>query len=275
MLFRSIHFYDEREKPDATFILWDFGKSKFRTNLYPEYKQSRNTGEPTDEDVARYESLIFQLQEVRQMFSYLGYPQLGVPGVEADDLIGILTHILKPHCQKINIVTGDKDMWQLIDSNVDIYDGMQKKWITIDSVIEKFGVKPEQIIYQKAICGDGSDNIPGVKGVGPKTAATVLNQFKDLDEVFSNSEEVGKMTRAAKIIEDETLVRRNLKLVKIITDDYSILEDKQIEPITQFLNTYIPLVGKPRTVDRKNFIRRCVDLEFNSIIEYLEKWTGI
>lgn len=274
-MLNSIHFYEMKEKPDATFIMWDFGKSKFRTAMYPEYKANRSPDEPTPEDIRRYESLKFQMNEVQDIFNMLGYFQIGVPGVEADDLLGIFSEVIKPYAEKVVIISSDKDLWQLIDRNVFIYDSMQKKWITTDIIYDKFGVDTSKIVFHKALCGDGSDNISGIKGVGGKTAADLLNRFGTIDSIFQNMEEVKKIRRACALEGNEDIVRRNLKLVKIITNDLDVLTDEQIDKIHNLCREKFAKLGVPRSIDRHGFIKKCTTLEFQSIIQFLDKWIGI
>ena len=146
----------------------------FRNKIYPEYKATRP---PVPEDLSA------QFPYVRDISAALGMLVLQEPGVEADDTIGTLAAMAGKENVRIMICSGDKDLSQLVKNGIEIYDTMKETVLDREGVIEKFGVPPELIADYLAIAGDSSDNIPGMKGAGPKTAAAVLNAFGDIEKV--------------------------------------------------------------------------------------------
>ncbi|MBR5625283.1 MAG: DNA polymerase I [Alphaproteobacteria bacterium] len=165
-------------KPGDSFVcVFDASRITFRQDIYPEYKMNRSET-PAD--------LISQGYLVREGLSAMGIPVLCVPGVEADDVIAT---IAGENCNSVDatrIITSDKDLMQLVSDCVFLYDGMKQREIRIPQVVEKFGVKPNQVIDVQALMGDTSDNVPGVPGIGPKKAAELINQFGSLDNLYNN-----------------------------------------------------------------------------------------
>ena len=151
--------------------------STSRKEIYPEYKANR-TAPPDD--------LIPQFDRIEELVKCMEIPSYRQTGIEADDLIATLTKkwLKGSPKHRVVIVSSDKDLMQLVDDRVRIWDTMKDKVFEAPDVVEKFGVEPSQIRDYLALVGDSSDNIPGVPGVGPKTAADLLNQFKDLDGVL-------------------------------------------------------------------------------------------
>lgn len=158
-------------------LVWDRKEKGFRHELFPEYKANRS---------APPEDLGLQLMNARAAADLLGFPQLDAPGFEADDILAALVH--KHPDDPFVIVTADKDLLQLVGPNVWCLDTLKRKWSNRDEAIEKFGVPPESVPDVQALCGDSVDNIPGVPGVGPKTAAELIQQFQSLDNVLTEAE---------------------------------------------------------------------------------------
>ncbi len=169
-------------KPDDAFVcVFDASRITFRQDIYPEYKMNRSAT-PAD--------LITQGQMIQSGLMSLGMPVLCVPGVEADDVIATLA---RQNCTSMNatrIITSDKDLMQLVSDCVFLYDGMKNREIRTEAVLEKFGVKPHQVIDVQSLMGDSSDNVPGVPGIGPKKAAELINQFGSLDNLYANLDAV-------------------------------------------------------------------------------------
>ncbi|MFV2057951.1 MAG: DNA polymerase I, partial [Thiohalomonadales bacterium] len=171
----------ERYQPSHICVVFDAKGKTFRNDIYAEYKANR----PPMPDELRV-----QIQPIHDIVSALGFPKLVIEGVEADDVIGTLAtqaSVLKMECV---IVTGDKDMAQLVNEHVSLLNTMTDTFTDRDGVIDKFAVKPKQIIDYLALMGDSSDNIPGVPKVGPKTAAKWLKLYGDLDGVISHADEI-------------------------------------------------------------------------------------
>lgn len=178
MLKRLRQQYD----PEYAVVVFDSKSKNFRHELFPEYKANR---------AAMPDDLRPQIAPLQEMIRLLGFPLLVIDGVEADDVIGTLATEAVKHGKSVLISTGDKDMAQLIHEHVTIVDTMKNAKIDRAYVIEKFGVPPELIVDFLTLTGDTSDNIPGVPGVGPKTAAKWLNQYGNLDNLVKHAGEIG------------------------------------------------------------------------------------
>ena len=169
-------------KPNDTFVcVFDASRQTFRQEIYPEYKANRDET-PAD--------LISQSIMVQKALGEMGVPVLCIPGVEADDVIATLATQSCQIADKTRIMTGDKDLMQLVSDCIYLYDGMKQKTIGRPEVIEKFGVAPEQVIDVQSLMGDSSDNVPGVRGIGPKKAAELINEFGTLDNLYANLDNI-------------------------------------------------------------------------------------
>ena len=168
--------------PERIAVIFDPRGKTFRNDIYAEYKANRP---PTPEELAS------QFPLIKELLAAMGIPMLQIDGVEADDVIGTLATQARARDWQVLVVTGDKDMAQLVDAQVQLLDTMKNKRLDAAAVTEKFGVPPELIVDYLALMGDSSDNIPGINGVGPKTAAKWLNQYGDLDTLIAKADEVG------------------------------------------------------------------------------------
>ena len=234
-------------KPDDAFIcVFDASRITFRQDIYPEYKMNR-AATPAD--------LIAQGQMIQSGLMSLGMPVLCVPGVEADDVIATLA---RQNCTSTNatrIITSDKDLMQLVSDCVFLYDGMKNREIHEDAVLEKFGVKPHQIIDVQSLMGDSSDNVPGVPGIGPKKAAELINQFGSLDNLYANLDAVQNERIRGLLRDNREMAYISKQLVTLKTDvDLSGLT------ITPF---------RFNTPGALEFIRK--NIESNSLIAKIEK----
>ena len=183
---------------DYVAVIFDPKGKSFRNDIYPEYKANRK---------AMDENLRVQIAPLHDIIKKMGFPLIIKDGVEADDVIGTLSEKLKNQGHQVIISTGDKDMAQLVDESVLLYDSMKNVTTDIAQVIEKFGVRPNQIIDYLALMGDSSDNIPGVPKVGPKTAVKWLQQYDNIDGVIANQENI-----TGKVGEN---LRNNIDLLKL------------------------------------------------------------
>lgn len=179
-----IHSLAHRFIETPIIMVFDSEEDSFRKTIYPDYKATRST--PPDE-------LLAQLPAIHELVRAMGLPVLIEPGVEADDVIGTLAQDAIDNDHLLLICTGDKDMAQLVCKNVRLLDTMKNTLTCELGVEEKFGVRPDQIIDFLALVGDSVDNIPGIKGVGGKTAAELLNAMGSLDNMLDNTEEVRKL----------------------------------------------------------------------------------
>ncbi len=183
----------QQDYPDSkVIVVFDAKGKNFRHDIYPEYKANRP---PMPED------LRCQIEPIHQIIEAMGLPLLVIPDVEADDVIGVLAHQATDRKIDVVISTGDKDMAQLVTEHVTLINTMTNTTMDIDGVVEKFGVRPDQIIDYLALVGDSVDNIPGVPKCGPKTAVKWLQQYDSLRGVMEHAEEVkgkiGENLRAA------------------------------------------------------------------------------
>ena len=169
------------KKTDSFVCVFDASRQTFRQKIYPEYKQNRDET-PAD--------LITQSFMVRDAMAAIGMPVLCIPDVEADDVIATLSKQFCDMHDKTRIITSDKDLMQLVSDCVFLYDGMKQVEIHESGVLEKFGVKPNQVIDAQSLIGDSTDNVPGVHGIGPKKAAELINQFGSLDGVYEHLDEI-------------------------------------------------------------------------------------
>jgi len=177
MLRRLLREYE----PEFVGVVFDAPGKTFRDDMYKEYKANRP---PMPDDLSS------QIPLIHEVVRAMGLPLLMVEGVEADDVIGTLAAQASAMNQQTIISTGDKDMAQLVDAHVTLVDTMKEASYGRDGVIERFGVPPERIVDYLALIGDTSDNIPGVNGVGPKTAAKWLNEYGSLDELVVHAGEI-------------------------------------------------------------------------------------
>lgn len=197
--------------PEYLAVSFDLGRT-FRDDLFEAYKGTRE--KMPDE-------LRVQIERIREVVQALNIPVLELENYEADDVLGTIAQQAKPHNVPVHIITGDRDLLQLVDDNTrvelptrgnrppEIYDD--------EAVIQKFGVRPDQIVDYKALVGDTSDNIPGVRGVGPKTASKLLNKYETLDAIYENVDKIkGAMGKKVAAGKDNAYLSQ--KLARIVTD---------------------------------------------------------
>jgi DNA polymerase-1 len=219
---RSVKFMVNEVKPDRTIIVWDgVGGSKKRRGIFAEYKAGRkprlNREFEAGDVKENSNNLHEQMERVKPLLRLLGITQVEIEDIEADDAIAYMVGCLPSH-QKV-VVSSDKDLWQLVSDTTTIYWPVKKTYITSESMATD-GCLPANWIYEKALLGDSSDNIDGVKGVGP---ATVKKLFPELSqraftfsEFFQLVEERAKEHNKAKLIlESKELVRRNVDLMQL------------------------------------------------------------
>ncbi len=195
-------------KPDLLAMVFDAPGGTFRDTLYADYKATR-TAMPDD--------LALQIPRLHELIQALGVPLLAVPGVEADDVIGTLARIAREQGLRVVISTGDKDMAQLVTPDVTLINTMTDQTLDREGVIARFGVAPERMADYLAIVGDKVDNVPGVPGAGPKTAARWLDTYGSLDELIAHAQDVpGRLGEVLR--ESTTQLRLARELVTIRCD---------------------------------------------------------
>lgn len=213
-------------QPDYMAFCFDRPEPSFRVELDPRYKANRSE---------MPEELAPQIPYIRKLSDALGIPCYSVKGYEADDLIGSFTRWGREQGLDVTIVSGDKDFGQMIGPHVQMYDTMKDVKYDVDGVIEKWGVHPDQFIDYLALIGDSSDNIPGVKGVGPKTAQKLLAEFKTLDGIYENIDSIKSKSVVKKLTENKDEAYLSKKLVTIVTDmdmEYK-LDELKLKPIDE------------------------------------------
>jgi DNA polymerase-1 len=194
-------------------------KSSFRKELYPLYKANRP--EPPQD-------LMMQLEVAISWIEKMGFKTLTKDGFEADDVIATLMRLAKEQEIYGKMVSSDKDLYQLIDDNkIVLYDWVKKKNIGQEECVKKFGVEPKYFVDFQALIGDSSDNIPGVPGIGPKTASKIINMFHTLEEVYENIEKVGTKRIQNLLLENKEKAFLSRELVKLRDDIFENLDLKE------------------------------------------------
>lgn len=203
-------------QPKHLGIAFDLKAPTFRHEMYPAYKANRP---PAPDDLPH------QLPWIHEIVDAFHIPRLSLEGYEADDVLGTVAHAAKAKGFKVRIITGDKDLMQLVDDDIMLIDDMRggrnddkDPLIGRDRVIEKFGVPPERVVDVLALAGDSSDNIPGVKGIGQKTAVQLLEEFGSLEGILQNASTIKQKKRRENLIEFADDARLSLELVKIKCD---------------------------------------------------------
>ncbi len=233
---------------DKVVCVFDASRNTFRNNIYPEYKANRS---------ATPDELIKQIEIVRGSVRAMGIPVLCVPNVEADDVIATLAAQYKS-TEFIQIVTSDKDLMQLVEDSVCLYDGMKEKIINYPEVLEKFNVRPDQVVDTQSLMGDSTDNVPGVPGIGPKKAAELINEFGTLDGIYENLDKIKNERIKNLLIDNRDKAYISKELVRLKTD--VDLTGLNISPFVMNTNTAVTFV--------KN------EIESNSLTSKIQKLFG-
>ena len=175
---------DNKEKPTHFVVIFDSARKNFRNEIYSDYKGNRSDA-PDD--------LIPQFDYIRKSVEAFNLPSVELLNYEADDLIATYSEQILSAGAKATIVSSDKDLMQLYKKNLRIYDPMKNKYISEDDIYNKFGVEPKKVIDVQALAGDSSDNVPGVPGIGVKTAAELINKYKTLENLLTKAGEINKI----------------------------------------------------------------------------------
>lgn len=203
----------EKEEPHRMAVVFDTSAPTFRHEMYTEYKANRT--EPPEDFKP-------QLEKIKEMLRYMGIAQFEQDGLEADDIIGTLAYQATKEGEDAFCLTSDKDFFQLVSDHVAIlrpnHLGNGINYISYDEVKEKFGVAPEQVIDVQALLGDSIDNVPGVRGVGEKTAIPLIQEYGSLEGVYENLEAISKKALKKKLEEGKDLAFLSKELVTIKTD---------------------------------------------------------
>ncbi|MFY8094230.1 MAG: DNA polymerase I [Niveispirillum sp.] len=193
-------------KADAVAIIFDSKRLNFRNDFYPEYKAHRP--EPP-------EDLRPQFAIIREAVEAFNLPSIELEGFEADDLIATYARQARALGRPVTIVSSDKDLMQLVDDGIRMLDPMKNRMIGPDEVFEKFGVAPDKVVDVQALAGDSVDNVPGVPGIGIKTAAQLITEYGSLEALLDRAGEIKQAGRRQKLIENADLARISKRLVKL------------------------------------------------------------
>lgn len=198
-------------QPSHIAVVFDAPGKSFREEIYPEYKATR---QETPEDLKE------QFPRMHEVVAALNIPLFCVPGVEADDVIGTLARRAEAEGMEVVVVSGDKDLLQLVSDRVRVYDpgkGDKDEWLGVNEVVERFGVGPDRVTDALALIGDAADNVPGVRGIGDKTAKKLMERFGSLEALYEHIEELqGKQKE--RLLEDREQAFFSRELVTIRTD---------------------------------------------------------
>ncbi len=190
-------------------VIFDAGRKTFRNEIYADYKAHRPPPPP---------ELIPQFALIREATVAFGLPAIDAPNYEADDLIAAYAKAAEAKKQPVRIVSSDKDLMQLIRPGVEMYDPLKYSPIGADEVMKKFGVTPDKVTDVQALAGDSTDNIPGVPGIGVKTAAELINTYGDLENLLSNAAKIKQPKRRELLQKHAEDARISKKLVMLDTD---------------------------------------------------------
>src|ERR1700709_122374 len=204
MLWKLLRDMPEDNRPTHLAIIFDKSEITFRNKLYPAYKAHRP---PAPDD------LIPQFALIREAVRAFDLPCLEQAGFEADDLIATYVRLACERGASATIVSSDKDLMQLVTDCVTMYDTMKDRRLGIAEVIEKFGVPPEKVVEVQALAGDSTDNVPGVPGIGVKTAAQLIVEYGDLETLLSRAGEIKQPKRREALIENAEKARISRQLV--------------------------------------------------------------
>ena len=196
-------------KCDYCLVLFDAKRQNYRNEIFADYKGTRK-------EIP--EELIPQFPIIHQAVEVLNLNHLEMEGFEADDLIATYARKALEEGDEVVVVSADKDLMQLIRPGVEFYDSMKDKFFTPEDVKEKFGVYPDRVVDVQALAGDATDNVPGVPGIGLKTAAELVNQFGSLDEVLNHADEIKQNKRRETLLANIENAKISLQLVRLKDD---------------------------------------------------------
>ena len=233
---------DNKEKPTHFVVIFDSARKNFRNEIYSDYKANRSDA-PDD--------LIPQFDYIRKSVEAFNLPSVELLNYEADDLIATYSEQILSAGAKVTIISSDKDLMQLYKKNIRIYDPMKNKYISDQDILDKFGVEPSKVIDVQALAGDSSDNVPGVPGIGVKTAAELINQYKTLENLLKKASEIKQNKRRQTLIENKDKAIVSKKLVTL----------KKDVPIKNEIIEF-----KLKNVDKKKLYDFLREMEFNRLL---------
>jgi len=198
---------DSKHKPTHFAVIFDSARKNFRNEIYSDYKANR--AEAPDD-------LAPQFEYIRKSVEAFNLPSIELLNYEADDLIATYAKKITEAGAKVTVISSDKDLMQLVSNKIRLFDPMKSKVIGEKEVLEKFGVKPNQVIDVQSLAGDSSDNVPGVPGIGVKTAAELINKYKNLENLLNKASEISQNKRRETLLlnKDKALLSKQLVTLK-------------------------------------------------------------
>ena len=233
---------DNKEKPTHFVVIFDSARKNFRNEIYSDYKGNRSDA-PDD--------LIPQFDYIRKSVEAFNLSSVELLNYEADDLIATYSEQILSAGAKVTIISSDKDLMQLYKKNIRIYDPMKNKYISDQDILDKFGVEPSKVIDVQALAGDSSDNVPGVPGIGVKTAAELINEYKTLENLLKKAGKIKQNKRRQTLIENKDKAIVSKKLVTL----------KKDVPIKNEIIEF-----KLKNVDKKKLYDFLREMEFNRLL---------
>ena len=230
------------QKPTHFAVIFDSARKTFRNEIYSDYKANRSEA-PDD--------LAPQFEYIRKSVLAFNLPSVDLPNYEADDLIATYVDQILKKGARVTIVSSDKDLMQLYQKNVRIFDPMKNKFITEEDVFKKFGVDASKVIDVQSLAGDSSDNVPGVPGIGVKTAAELINKYGTLEKLLKSAHEIKQNKRRETLLEnkDKALISK-----KLVTLDHK-------SPIKRELNEF-----ELKSIDKDKLYKFLREMEFNRLL---------
>tara|TARA_B100001250_G_scaffold406296_1_gene425087 strand:+ start:2211 stop:4985 length:2775 start_codon:yes stop_codon:yes gene_type:complete len=230
------------EKPTHFAVIFDSARKNFRNEIYSEYKANRSDAP---------EDLIPQFDYIRKSVHAFNLSSVELINYEADDLIATYVEQILEEGSKVTIVSSDKDLMQLYKDNVRIYDPMKNKFIIEEDVFKKFGVRPERVVDVQALAGDSADNVPGVPGIGIKTAAELINEYGNLENLLKNIKKIKQNKRRETLLENKDKAIISKKLVTL----------KKDVPVKNKINEF-----ELKKVDKDKLYEFLREMEFNRLL---------
>jgi DNA polymerase-1 len=230
------------QKPTHFAVIFDSARKTFRNDIYKDYKANRSEA-PDD--------LAPQFEYIRKSVLAFNLPSVDLPNYEADDLIATYVDKILKKGAKVTIVSSDKDLMQLYKKGVRIFDPMKNKFISEEDIIKKFGVNASKVIDVQSLAGDSSDNVPGVPGIGVKTAAELINKYGTLEKLLKSAHEIKQNKRRETLIENKDKALISKQLVTL----------KQDSPINKELNDFVL-----KDVDKDKLYKFLREMEFNRLL---------
>jgi len=245
MLFKLLEDSKSNEnlqKPTHFAVIFDAARKTFRNEIYSGYKANRSEA-PDD--------LAPQFDYIRKSVIAFNLPSVDLSNYEADDLIATYVEQILAKGAKVTIVSSDKDLMQLYKKNVRLFDPMKNKFITPEDIVIKFGVGPERVIDVQSLAGDSSDNVPGVPGIGVKTAAELINKYGTLEKLLDNAEEIKQNKRRETLIKNKDKAIISKKLVTLMKD---VPVERKIEEF------------QLKEIDKDKLYKFLREMEFNRLL---------